>query len=310
MPCPYPLPRTIDSTMLNSFRSCHRQFYNNYIRRLEPKGLNIDLLAGAAFARGLEVARRSYYENHLSADISVGYGLAALLQAYGDPPVSEDEVKTWDRVAAAYESYFANFPLETDPIRMSLVGELPAIEFTFCIPIEEVLHPVTSQPILVSGRCDWLGDLRNSLFCMDEKTTKAFHKNWAESWQLRSQFMMYTWAAQQYDLPIKGTIVRGTAIQKTQIQHLEAIIYQPEWKLDRWYEQLVRDLQKIVLAWIEDYWDFNYGESCTHWGGCAYAPICNMKDDSRWLDVYYQENKWNPLEKTSPFIQIGAKNAA
>ncbi|HSW65377.1 MAG TPA: PD-(D/E)XK nuclease family protein [Dissulfurispiraceae bacterium] len=289
--------------MLNCFRTCPQQFYNQYVRRIISKGTSIHLVAGGAFARGLEVARRAFHEHKSSVGEAEALGLAALWQAYGDPVINEKDKKTWDRVSAAYESYLSTYPLDGDFIQVyHPISGMPCIEFTFCVPLPDVLHPVTAEPILLSGRADWIGQYETMPFIVDEKTTGSFSFTWADSWDLWAQFSTYVYAARYYGIPVKGSIVRGTAILKEEIQHKQAIIYQPEWKLDRWYEQTCRDLNRMIQAWIEDYWDFNLGDSCKSYGGCPYAELCKRQNPEPWISIYYEENTWNPLQKTSPFL--------
>lgn len=54
-------PEIIDSTMLSSLKSCETLFEKTYIQHWKAKGLSVHLHAGAAFAKGLEVARTAFF---------------------------------------------------------------------------------------------------------------------------------------------------------------------------------------------------------------------------------------------------------
>lgn len=52
-------PHAIDSTMLATFRSCPQKFFRQYIQHWKPKTESVHLIAGGAFAAGIEAARLS-----------------------------------------------------------------------------------------------------------------------------------------------------------------------------------------------------------------------------------------------------------
>ena len=106
-------PTSIDSTIMASFRSCPQKFHREYLLHYKPREPSIHLHAGAAFAKGLEVARKSYYEAGNPAEEAIARGMAALLQAYGEFDAG-DSPKSLERMAGAYEFYFDRYPLESD----------------------------------------------------------------------------------------------------------------------------------------------------------------------------------------------------
>ena len=57
------LPASIDSSMLNTYRSCKKKFYYNYLLNLHPPGRSVHLVAGAAFADAIDAARKYAYSN-------------------------------------------------------------------------------------------------------------------------------------------------------------------------------------------------------------------------------------------------------
>ena len=50
-------PHTFDSTMLSAFTSCPQKMFRTYVEHWKPKSESVHLIAGGAFAKGIEVAR-------------------------------------------------------------------------------------------------------------------------------------------------------------------------------------------------------------------------------------------------------------
>lgn len=131
----------------------------------------------------------------------------------------------------------------------------------------------------------------------DEKTTgSSIGQNWADQWNLRSQFMGYVWACRQCGIDVDSVVVRGISIQKTQIVHAEAIKQYTDFMLQRWYEQLRRDLWRLRRSWDEGHFDFNLGDACTAYGNCIFTTVCQSASPNNWLSEFVVRH-WNPLDK-------------
>ncbi|HEX6824761.1 MAG TPA: PD-(D/E)XK nuclease family protein [Nitrospiraceae bacterium] len=295
--------------MLAAYRSCPQQFWLSYVRRITSAGRNPHFNAGGAFAKGLEVARRIYCHMKDEGTAAVAEmeqealhgGLLALTKAYGDyEPGDKYRNKTWDRVATAFISYLEKYPLSSDMLQVANVGGKHMVEFSFAIPFP-VRHPTTGNPIIYAGRLDWIARYKDQgLFAVDEKTTKSFAYNWASQWALRAQLIGYTYACQDYGIPVVGSVVRGTALLLTEIQHNQSIMLVPQWKLDRWKEQAIDTMRSMVQSWEDDYWRWDYGSSCTTYGGCQFQDLCNVKEPEPWMAEeagLFVPNTWNPLER-------------
>ena len=301
----WPFPTSVDSTMLHAYRSCPQQFYLSYIRRIRAAGTNTHFVCGGAFAKGLEVARRQYVQTTqlgvpaiLAAEKAMEAGLLALITAYGDhEPSEKNKNKDWLNTAKAYVSYLDKWPLHSDYIKVSSFHEKPAVEFTFALELP-VTNPTTGMPIFYAGRLDWIGEYNGLLLAMDEKTTRYFKSEWASDWVLRAQFTGYVYACRQYNIPAAGYGIRGTALKMTEIEHQEAIITIPEWRLQRWWLQTIRDVTRMVENWHQDYYDFNLGDACTSYNGCPFVQLCKVEEPETWIEAGdYVENTWSPLMK-------------
>jgi len=301
-PVRLPFPELIDNSMRSDFTSCPRKFYWAYIRKLTGAAPNIHLHAGGAFAASLEAAKRAFYEKGLSVDEALRQGLEALLRFYGpvQAPTTRSGDKSCDNVVRAFDSYFAQYPLGKDTFRPHMDANGKAmVEFTFAIPLE-INHPETGNPLLYGGRADEIAEGNGMLVIGDEKTTSQLGEQWSKQWVLESQFTGYIKAARDYGLPVQMALIRGVGLLKTKITHQEAHVYRSQWQIDRWWEQLHRDVKRMIACWQEGYFDFALSKnSCNAYGGCEFAMLTESPEPEKWIESHYRPRTWNPLEKDS-----------
>lgn len=298
MPSPFPFPAFIDNTMRASFVSCPKKFWWSFIHNLTPSRANTHLIAGGAFAKGLEIARKAFYVSGTSEEAATALGLEALLHAYGahEPMTTGTEAnKTAVRMAEAFLSYLSRYPLETDTLRPAVFPSGPAIEFTFMLPLPSVRHPESGDPLLYCGRFDMLARRGEDYWVEDEKTTTSLGSQWMKTWELDSQMTGYCWASREYGVPVLGAIIRGIGILKTEINHVEVPVYRPEWIIKRWLEQVERDANRMIESWRTDTWDMALGHACSNYGGCPFAELCLSPTPDRWIEGRFEPRNWDPL---------------
>lgn len=272
---------------------------------LAPSTVSIHLHFGGCFAKGCEEFRLAYYgaDKPNDYDHALAVGAEAILREWGEYENDDTGNKTLENCLLALDAYFTKFHPATDHIQpfRRANGE-PAVEFTFALPVDEVLHPITGEPLLYCGRFDLLGVFNGQLFVVDEKTTSRLGASWINQWSMRGQFLGYVWAAQQFDLPVAGAIARGTSILKHDFGFAESINPFPQWKIDRWRQQLAIDLQQAVDSWNRGVWSQNFGDTCGQYSGCSFKRLCETPDPQRWVNTYYVERFWNPLaaDPTAP----------
>lgn len=291
-------PDVVDSTMQTDAASCWRKFYYGRILGLANPGANIHLNAGGAYAKGLEVYRKEYYSGNSDFERARALGMLALIREYGDPDFDVSETKQWHRVAEAYLSYIHHWGANTDYlVPAKLDGVNPSVEFSFAIPLE-VRNPQTGDPLIFSGRADFVGDFNSMRFIVDDKTTSQLGASWSQQWDLRAQFTAYCWAAGVHKIDVAGAIIRGTAILKTKINHAEAIVYRPQWMIDAWHERMLERTQEMRVRFIDGAWPQNGQEngSCSEYGGCPFQRLCLSNKPEDWYSTYVV-SRWNPLEK-------------
>jgi hypothetical protein len=290
-------PTSWDSTMLAAFRSCPHKAFRQYIQHHKPRGQSVHLVAGGAFAKGVEVARISFYEGGRNSEDSVAAGIAALVSAYGDFQCPPDSAKSLARTLGALEFYFSQYPLGADGMEpVTFANGRRGIEFSFAEPLP-VLHPVTGDPILYTGRTDMIAKFAGGVYVVDEKTTTALGASWAKQWDLRSQFTGYIWACQQAGVPAGGAIVRGVSILKTKYDTLQVPTYRSPFEIERWLHQVCRDIERAKAMWEEGYWDQSLDSGCQEYGGCSFQPVCRSAEPEKWLEVGFQRIVWSPLDR-------------
>lgn len=289
-------PLAIDSTTLGTFRSCPQKAYRTYMQHWKPASESVHLIAGGAFAEGIEAARRAFYEQNLPAEDSVALGMAALIAKYGDFECPADSAKSLERTAGALEFYFDNYPLGNDGATPIQFGGRSGIEFSFAHPLP-INHPVTGDPLIYTGRSDMVAEAYGGIYIYDEKTTSSLGPSWAKQWEMRSQFTGYCWAAREAGLAPTGVIVRGVSILKTKYDTQQVTSYRSPYEIDRWLDQTCRDLERMIKCWQDGWWDYNLDHACSEYGGCALQTVCKSSDPEAWLSTYFTQRVWDPLAK-------------
>jgi hypothetical protein len=293
-----PFPEIIDNSLRSAFVSCPRKCQLEYIEHWKTRDPSVHLHAGAAYAAGMEAARRAYYGEGRPVKEAIGLGLQALMKAYGEFECPPESAKSCNRLMGAMEYHFHAFPLDGDYARPRVfAGERMGVEFSFIEPLD-IMHPETGNPLLYAGRLDAVMEFAGGVYGLDDKTTSGIGPKWSRQWDLRSQFTGYIWGLRQAGLVTDGFMVRGLAILKSKFEHAEAITYRPPWMVDRWYNQLLRDIKRMLTCWEEGYWDYNLDESCNAYGGCDFKQVCLAEEPERWLKVGFRRRRWDPVTRT------------
>lgn len=304
-----PFPTAIDSTMLKTARACLRKFELEYLFHWKSKSPSIHLHAGKAFASALEETRRAYWEDKLSPPEALERGMARMVVEYGTFDQPHDTAKTLPRMLGALDFYFQNWPLDVDPLKPYKWAENRyAIEFSFASALP-FINPQTGEPVIYTGRSDYIGEMNDALYIVDDKTTSQLGASWVNQWDLRSQFTGYTWHARDVaSLPVQGCVVRGVSILKTKYDKAEVITYRPQWQVDRWLTQVIHDLTRLAQAWESGYFDYNLDEECNSYGGCLFRRVCLAQPENQihWLEADYEKRVWDPLAREEKPLIEGA----
>ena len=298
-------PAVLDSTLMSHWRACRRKTCLESFEHWKPRSRSVHLHAGAAFARGLEVARLAFYEQGLPEADAIPAGLQALVEAYGDFECPPDSAKSLERMMGALEYYFTAYPLSVDSARpATLPGGRRGIEFSFLEPLD-IPHPETGDPILYSGRFDMIADYAGGLYGEDDKTTSSLGPTWSKQWDLRAQFTAYTWGARRAGINLAGFLVRGVSILKTKYETQQAITYRPAWMVDEWYRALLAEVGEMIEAWRTGGWRPAHDDACNAYGGCQFRKVCMTPEQDRetWLRMDFQRRRWDPVTREETIIE-------
>jgi hypothetical protein len=289
-------PRAWDSTIHSAWKTCKRKFFERHVLGFRSMGNSIHLVAGGAFASGVEATRKAFYGDGLDPELAIGKGLVALALKWGDDPLVEPEhPKSMQHMADALVRYFDKYRLGEDRLRPMMLGGKPAVECNFAFPLD-VKHPVTGEPILYCGRFDMLAEDDGIGFGVDEKTTGQLGPTWGNKWDLRAQFTGYTLGARTYGVNIAGFVVRGIALYKNDIGFAEAIVQRPQWMIDEWLEGLHLDIADAIRCYEMMKFPKVFDDACAGFSGCAYLRLCTTPDPEPFRKVYYEHDRWDPLD--------------
>lgn len=290
----YPFPQIIDSSTLATFKACPQKFYLNSVCEYKPKGQSVHLVAGKAFARGLEVTRKAFFIGKKAPDEAIAEGLGALTREYGDFQCPPESAKSLERVLGAFEYYFSAYPLGELDVPITFGENRRGIEFSFALPLP-ILNPSTGDPILYSGRMDAICEFAGGIYIVDEKTTSSLGATWSRQWDLRGQFIGYAWGCRESGIKVDGSLIRGVSILKTKYDTAQAVVRHADWQIDEWYSETLWYISQMISLWKENIYPHNYGDSCADYGGCQFKPVCMSQDKAPWLEQGFDRKHWDPI---------------
>lgn len=294
-----PFPKVLDNTMVSAYRLCPRKFVWRHGEMLQRTETSIHLLSGGAYAKGLEVVRKCYFDKGLSFDESLARGAGALYAAFGMvEPHPKYSNKSATNLVGALAYYFEQWPIDRiiKPYRPSPEAR-HTIEWNFSVPIPGISHPESGEPLLYCGRFDMIGqhEMYPCLLGEDDKTTSQLGQSWFDKWRLSNQILGYCWGAREHNLQLGGFNIRGISLLKNSFGHSEAIKLVNEWEIDRFVSNLQLTVRRMLSDWERGTWEMDMGHACAQFGGCDYLPLCEAPDPSPWIELNYVVNEWNPL---------------
>lgn len=288
-------PTGIDNTMRVSFSGCPRKFEIEHLHHIRPNFPSIHLIAGGAMAKGLEIFRLGVYKDGLPEEQAFFRAVVGIIREWGDNDIFEEHNKSLWNVILAVEHYISEWSPATDTLRPAKLNGEWGIECSFALPIPDVFHPQTGEPLLYTGRYDMLAQVGDALYVEDDKTTGSLGPSWVKQWSLNSQFTGYCWAAKQHGIPVAGAIIRGIAFLKSRFDTAQCLVYRSDWEIERWLLQLQRDARRMIAAWEDGYFDYALGTACGNFGGCSFMRLCEQKHPEKWVFPDYKIEKWDPL---------------
>ena len=302
-------PVTLDNTFMFSFAGCELKGFRNHLQHLSRSTQeSTDLVAGGAFAAGLEVARKAYWNLEADPEEAMQEGRDALFEAYGDHDCTKP-MKSPDRMAMALEMFFMEHPMDTDVVQPLLLADgSRAIEYSFAFELPFDHPDLPGEKLVYTGRADMLVEHAGRILVYDDKTTgAAFNKNWAAQWDMRSQFTGYCAGLQKAGIKAKGAYVRGIHLGKTAINFQDCMTVRNDWQTEIWEANLIKRVGRILeayKAWKVSgespamYFDMNSAEACNaYFRPCSYMELCRTRNSERYLEAEYDQMIWLPHEQ-------------
>lgn len=312
-------PHAVDNTMRSSLTRCQKQAYWRHELGLVSAGESrVDLVAGGAFAKGCEVARKAFYAEGKQDTAAVKMGYEALMDNYGTFACPKDSNKSADRMGGALLYYFGEHPLTTEKmVPLRLAPGKWGIEMGFSFPIENMrVHHPDGGAMEYAGRFDMLGydytqPNMEEVWVVDEKTTSQMGEKWVNQWPMDGQMTGYIWAARkildQYGFQkvnVAGAIINGVAIRTltSKIGAYECARFKTtreDWEVQRWFSQMRKDVEDWIIASKNSDHNYALGHACAYYlNPCEFVPLCKAKNPDRLMDGSYVVRFWDPREKT------------
>jgi len=289
----YAFPSVIDSSALAAFKACPYKFFLSNVCEYKPRGQSVHLVAGKAFAKGLEASRKAFFIEDRPSDESIAIGLGALTREYGDFQCPPDESKSLERVLGAFEYYFSAYPLGEIDVPITFGGNRRGIEFSFALPLP-IQNPSSGDPIFYSGRMDAISGFAGGTYIVDEKTTKSLGPTWSRKWDLRGQFIGYAWGCRESGIKVDGSLIRGISILKTKYDTAQAVVRHADWQVDLWFEETLYWINQMIRHWQTAFHPHNYSDACEDYGGCQFKDVCMSQEPGAWLDKFERKH-WDPI---------------
>lgn len=264
------------SSSMETYERCQRKFYlQSTIPRAE--GGSVHLVAGAAFAKSLEAARKAFYVDGQDTAYASASAHQSLTDAWGaDKMAHAGTAKNIGAMLRALDKYLGHFPLTHDEY-------VPVVVATSDVMIESKLRATLPNGEPYDGTPDMICEYGGLLWCLDDKTTGGrLDDTWRNSWLRRGQFLGYAWLAkQQYGIDVAGTIVRGVSVSRSAISVAETFVPTPQHLIEEWLAATVARIEEQKRK--KEYADYlpSMGVSCNAYNSpCEFLDRCLGKQEA------------------------------
>lgn len=299
-------PLIISNTDMELWSQCQLKWFRERCQNLRRAGKSIDLLAGGAFAAGLEIARKSYYVDKQDSDTAIDLGYHHILAEMHKELMDTDVLKSPERTAMALVTYSQKFPFEmedTIPAELEEGGSAIEHKLTAELPIE---HPELGIPLIFKGKLDMLATQMGRTYIVDEKTTKAISANQADLLRTAGQFIGYAWLVREKGITVVGAKIRKVAIQVKEIKVQEFEVPITDYMIDLWYQALLQKVEKMVRSYelVKQGFNFkaiflpDFQNGCTaYFRPCAFMDGCSSKNGENFIESNFEQVVWDSINR-------------
>jgi hypothetical protein len=296
-------PIILSNTDMSLWSQCQLRWFRERCQNLRRSSArNINLEAGGAFAKGMEVTRKAFYEKKLPSSEAVQLGYDEILKVMYERQATDDTLKSPERMALALLEYFKEFPLvneEVVPSQMEDGSHGIEHKMTAELPI---LHPELNVPLIFKGKLDMLATSMGRTYIVDEKTTKAISYNQGDLLQTQGQFIGYAWLARQLGITVVGVKVRKVAIQIKEIKVKEFEVPITDFMINAWEQAMFQKVSEMVKFYgdVIKGTDFriaftpDYSNGCTAYHSvCPFTAGCTSKYGENFLATEFEQLVWD-----------------
>lgn len=229
------------------FSQCPYKWFVMRCQRISKYIYNNDLEAGREFAEAMEITRVAYYKSNLSQRQAIELGKKSILENFGATYAEaqyQDNLKTPEKLAEVFERMFEENPLDSDAIvPFEMADGSLSIEQDFSVELP-FTHPETGKPLVLKCVLDMLGTKNNTVYVVDEKTTKSVLADSIKQTDLlrtQNQFVQYVTVANMNKEKFGGLEVTHVRINKCVIKKSykkgEEVVQPYEFAVDIWFQK-------------------------------------------------------------------------
>lgn len=309
-------PLIISNTDSNLISTCELRWFRERVQCYRKQGFNIDLTAGACFAKGLELTRKAFYQDKLSSEESISIGYDNVLDSMHKLMEFEDTdvLKSPERMALALRLYFKQYPLDIKEEIIPATREDGSFAIEHTITRElPVLHPELGIPLIFKAKLDMLATELGRTWIVDEKTCKQISANTGNLLRTAGQFIGYSWACREEGIRVEGAKVRKVAIQVKDIKFEEFQVPITEYMIDLWFKSFTTKLEMLVAKYKvfkntgKDFKEIflpDYQQGCTSFNKpCPFMDGCASVNGEKFINVEFQQICWDAVNRTEVSLE-------
>jgi hypothetical protein len=299
--------KVLDSTKIQSFMTCPRQYFYNYMLNWDKAEANVHLVFGEAWHKAMETL------------LIYGYSRDALVLAQMElekvyrPHFSEmsDGIRFPKTPGFAAEMLSRYVERYVDDLKEF---EVLHTEVSGCVGITDDLSVYFKTDSILRKTA---GFLKGKIFSLEHKTTRSIDHAWSQQWSLKTQVGVYTHVLNCMFPPedVYGVIINAAVFQKTKPGFLR--FHQPRTKdqmaswlftTKLWMESILAETecltQELTIPASGVMLSFPMNtESCSKYFGCAYHHLCvawhNPLEHTDIVPDGFVVRCWDPREQVT-----------
>jgi len=305
----------IDNSSMETMTTCARSAEYSLIEARRGTG-KAPLIFGGAHHNGLE----AHYKGKPQEEIET-----ALLESF-EPDVFMDW-RTPECCLDSLRDYQKKYKHETISPLKDASGR-PMVEIPFSIPLGEVdvsghfnFSPTTlvqaykgseaeslyvnKLTIFWAGKIDAFMKEDHAIWVMDHKTSSIKGNTYYDNFELSSQTLGYTWAAEQIlGRPVEGFLLnliinRKPSKSGTSREFDRRKYYYPKYRIEEWPTDTLSIIDDMIHRLMQGVFPKSTAWCLGKFGKCQYHDVCCSPPDMRLNILHspaFENNDWSPLD--------------